>query len=186
MEKRIAICPIGPIRKEILEFVAERISRRCNIGCWIVTETENPRYAYDKGRCQYNAKTILEHLLAHCPKDALRFIGLTYVDLYIPVLKYVFGLSQIEGRCAVISLCRLCLEFYKKPPCDALLLSRLEKTVIHELGHSFGLTHCQDRRCVMYSSSRIENTDFKDAGFCPTCEELFHWRLHQWTHKKTP
>jgi len=29
----------------------------------------------------------------------------------------------------------------------------------------------------MYSSTRIDDTDAKMADFCPTCRELFRWRL---------
>nr|WP_243666411.1 matrixin family metalloprotease [Vulcanisaeta sp. JCM 16159] len=43
------------------------------------------------------------------------------------------------------------------------------KEVLHELGHSFGLDHCADPRCVMYFSNTIEDTDRKGPGYCQRC-----------------
>ena len=38
------------------------------------------------------------------------------------------------------------------PPREDLLRERLVKEAAHELGHTFGLRHCADWRCVMASS----------------------------------
>jgi archaemetzincin len=104
-------------------------------------------------------------------------MGVTTLDLYVPILKYVFGLAEVNGQCALISTYRLRPEFYEQPGNDTLLLERTEKTALHELGHTLGLTHCRDRLCVMYSSTHIENTDQKNADFCRTCRDLFVWYL---------
>jgi archaemetzincin len=138
---------------------------------------ENPRYAYDDTRCQYNSKLIIKHLLDQSLQDSFRLLGITSVDLYVPILKFVFGLAQIQGKCSLISLHRLCPKFYDQPSDPDLLLARAEKTALHELGHTLGMTHCRDRRCVMYSSVRIEDTDSKQPDFCLTCFELFQWYL---------
>ena len=138
-----------------------------------------PDDAFNETRCQYNSKEILKRLLQCCPPDTLRFLAVTKVDLYVPILKYVYGLAQIDGRCALVSLHRLCPRFYNQLPDPALLLERTEKTVLHELGHTFGLIHCRDRRCVMYSSTRIEDTDLKEIDFCSTCFELIRWRIEK-------
>lgn len=162
----------------ILEQLADHISTKCGLPCKVSSRMETPGYAYDKKRCQYNSKLILRHLI-QSPHDSLRFMGVTHVDLYVPILKYVFGLAQVEGQCAVISIHRLRPEFYDDPPNPDLLIARAVKTALHELGHSLGLTHCRDRHCVMYTSSRIADTDLKRSGFCPTCLELFNWLLER-------
>jgi archaemetzincin len=134
-------------------------------------------YAYNEDRGQYDSKLILKRLPNGCPPDAIRLMGITHVDIYVPILKYVFGVAEIEGRCSLMSLYRLRPEFYDQPRDLNLLLERADKTAIHELAHTLGLTHCRDRHCVMFSSTHIENTDFKRLDFCPTCRELFRWYL---------
>jgi archaemetzincin len=162
-----------------LEHLAECISARCGVACKISLRMESPEYAFNENRRQYNSKLILKQLLQQCPRDTLKLIGVTPVDLYVPILKFVFGLAQIEGQCSIISLYRLYPQFYGQPSNPDLFLLRLEKTAFHELGHTFGITHCRDRHCTMYSSTRIEDTDFKQPEFCPTCFELFRWHLER-------
>ena len=40
---------------------------------------------------------------------------------------------------------------------------------MHELGHTFGLIHCLQPRCVMNASTYVENIDQKPAEFCSSC-----------------
>lgn len=164
---------------DILDRIVECIENSCGVACQISEAMETPYYAYNEKRSQYHSKAILKRLLLDKRQDSIRLIGVTNVDLYVPILKYVYGLAQIDGRCAIISLRRLRPQFYNEPANPNLLMERVEKTVLHELGHSMGLTHCLDRRCVMYSSTRIADTDRKNSRFCPTCSDLFRWCLGQ-------
>jgi len=70
---------------------------------------------------------------------------------------------------AVISLARLRPEFYGSPPDAPLLLKRAVKEAIHELGHTHGLGHCRDPRCIMCFSNTLHDTDVKGPGFCAAC-----------------
>jgi archaemetzincin len=175
LPKRIILSPIGFVEGDVLGRIAASIQAQCGVASTMSPAMASPTYAYDRGRGQYNSKLILKHLIQCCPDEGLMFMGITHVDLFVPILKYVFGLAEINGRCAVISTHRLRPEYYGESPDSELLLARIVKTALHELGHCIGLTHCRDRRCVMYSSTHIEHTDFKNAAFCPTCLELFKW-----------
>ena len=160
---------------DILRHLSESITEHCNMPCSIGQETEIPEHTLNQTRKQYDSKLILKHLMMHGPPEPLRLIGVTGIDLFVPILKYVFGIAQIKGRCAVISLKRLSPRFYDLPPDDALFKTRVEKTALHELGHTFGLTHCRDLHCVMTSSTKISDTDGKHSAFCITCFELLKW-----------
>jgi len=177
LSRCVTICPIGHVDDEIIKRLTECITSRCGLVSKVSPGMENPKYAYNESRCQYNSKLILKRLIQDRPHATFRLIGITQVDLYIPILTFVFGLAQIEGPCGVISMHRLYPEFYDQPSDFNFLMNRIEKTALHELGHTMGLTHCRDRRCVMYSSTRIGDTDFKQPYFCPTCFELFNWYL---------
>jgi archaemetzincin len=110
-------------------------------------------------------------------RDA-RVLGVTVSDLYVPVLTFVFGEAQVDGNCATISTTRLREEFYGLPADEALLRERLLKESVHELGHTFGLRHCADWRCVMSSSYAVERVEVKSAQFCPACGKVVFRRQY--------
>ena len=179
MTKCITICPLGSVDDEILDQISACIEEKCGLICRSSPRMETPKYAYDNGRSQYNAKLILRRIIKQLPRDSFKFMGVTDVDIYVPILKYVFGVAQMEGPCSVISTYRLRPQFYDQSPNQLLFVERVQKTALHELGHCFGLTHCRNRYCVMYSSTRIEDTDSKKIEFCPSCRELFQWQLEK-------
>ena len=86
-------------------------------------------------------------------------------------LTFVFGEAQLDGNCAVVSTARLEEEFYGLPSREELFRERLVKEAVHELGHTFGLRHCADWRCVMTSSHAVERLDVKGAEFCSACRK---------------
>ncbi len=177
MSGNVIICPIGPVDNYILDRIVRCVESRCKVACKISPMIESPEYAFDERRSQYNSKLILKNLIKHCPEDTLKFMGVTKVDLFVPILKFVFGVAQMEGPCSVISTHRLLPQFYDEPPNPDLFIERVKKTALHELSHSLGLTHCRDRSCVMHSSTNINDTDYKKPLFCPTCFDLFTWYL---------
>ena len=176
--RSLAVCGLGAMDSTVIRHVAEHISTRSCMPYTIIPEMDIPAYAFDEKRGQYNSKVILKRLMQF-PHDCIRLLAVTQVDLFVPILKYVFGLAQVGGPCALISTYRLRPEFYGHDPDRDLFMARIGKTAMHELGHSLGLTHCRNRRCVMYSSTRINDTDLKRSDFCPTCFELFRWHLEK-------
>lgn len=129
----------------------------------------DPERCFDPARGQYNSTLLLAQLQGIPGGSARRVLGVTGVDLFIPVLSYVFGEAQLPGRAAVISLHRLSPELYGLPPDERLLADRTEKEAVHELGHTFGLVHCRQPGCVMGSSTYVEEIDLKPARFCDGC-----------------
>jgi archaemetzincin len=125
--------------------------------------------AFDVSRGQYNSRLLLGHLLKDTPGDSGRVLGVAGVDLYIPVLTYVFGEAQLGGRAAIVSLHRLDDELYGLPPNPDRLFERLVKEAVHELGHTYDLVHCHHTGCVMGSSTYVEEIDLKSAAFCDRC-----------------
>ncbi|WP_054853493.1 archaemetzincin family Zn-dependent metalloprotease [Vulcanisaeta distributa] len=78
-------------------------------------------------------------------------------------LNFVFGVAKIGGALALVFTKRL------RGGEQSLYHLRILKEVLHELGHSFGLDHCTDPKCVMYFSNTIEDTDRKGPGYCQRC-----------------
>ncbi len=128
----------------------------------------DPEMAYDASRGQYDSRLLMAQLLRHHPAPG-KVLAVTDADLFIPVLTFVFGEAQLNGRVALVSSHRLAPERYGLPADQALLQARLAKEAIHELGHTLGLLHCSDGGCVMASSPEVTGVDLKTARFCRSC-----------------
>jgi|APSaa5957512622_1039677.scaffolds.fasta_scaffold24287_2 archaemetzincin len=129
----------------------------------------NPQFALDPHRQQYWSTPILEHLEEMRPPDCDRILGVAEVDLCIPILTFVFGEALLERPPALISLHRLRPAFYGLPDDPEQTLDRATRESVHELGHTWGLVHCQEYACVMHVSRVADEIDLKGPGFCITC-----------------
>ena len=127
---------------------------------------------FDPNRVQYSADGILSQLLENAPVNPDKLVGIAGLDLYIPVLTFIFGQAYLNGQAAIVSGYRLKNEFYGLAPDEELFWHRLTKSVIHELGHTFGLKHCINFRCVMNSTTYVEEIDQKSENLCQTCSGL--------------
>jgi archaemetzincin len=129
-------------------------------------------YARDEARGQYSSTLVLRDSLPRRPAEAAKLLVLTERDIFIPMLSFVYGQAQLEGRAAVVSLARLRPEFHGLAPDEALLARRAATEAVHEVGHTLGLVHCLDRRCPMSLSIDLTDLDRKTAEPCPGCSAL--------------
>lgn len=131
----------------------------------------DPSPAFNPARRQYDALALLSLLQPSPAQEQHFYLGITDVDIFLPVFTYLFGLASLSGSAAVVSTYRLRPETNGNRPDPSLLRVRLAKEALHELGHLFGLKHCPVPWCVMSSSRSAEEVDLKDAAFCPACAE---------------
>ncbi len=127
--------------------------------------------AFDRSRNQTNSTALLAQVLDSAPPGPAKRIAVVSVDLFIPVLTFVFGEAQLSGTAAIVSTHRLDNRFYGLPVNPALMIQRLEKEIVHELGHTFGLYHCHQFECVMRSSTYVEEIDMKRVHPCSACSD---------------
>lgn len=153
--------------------LAMGLSRVFRAPCRVVDERLDYLSAFDPGRGQYYSTEILRRLQP-LAENGVRVLGVTELDLFVPVLTFVFGEAQLDGPCALVSFHRLREEFYGMPARADLLAERLLKEAVHELGHTFGLRHCFDWQCVMASSHAVEFLDVKEAEFCRRCAKAIY------------
>lgn len=168
---KVLIILIGDANPGELAFLPPRLSQVFNqAGFKMGGEAFRlPPYAYNKARRQYNSTLLLEYLAVSKPRGFSKCLGVTETDLYAGGLNFVFGEAVLNGEDAVISLHRLRPEFYGNPPDRRIFEARVLKEAVHELGHTFGLTHCDNLECVMHFSNSIIDTDVKKAQPCLNC-----------------
>lgn len=169
MKKAIYLMPVGAVEEGLLEAIAEAVERTFDRPCRVGEGLVEPTYAYDRRRKQYRVGEILLRLRRLDAPRAYRLLGLVDGDCYTPGLNFVFGQAMAGGRDAVVALPRLRQEFYGLPEDESLFQERAIKEAVHELGHTYGLGHCPNPRCVMYFSNSLADTDIKGAAFCERC-----------------
>ncbi len=121
--------------------------------------------SYNQQRRQYNAEILLDRVRL-APGHSV--LGMTNRDLYVDGLNFGFGLADSPRKAALISLHRL-----HAGTDDATFRLRMVKEALHDLGHTHGLGHCADTRCVMAFSNSLADTDHKGQEFCSRCAHKF-------------
>lgn len=165
----IVIVAVGRVDKETIESLKDDLSRIFNRQVFIGKEMPEPDYAFNRKRNQYLSTAILNALMDQKEYTIYeKVLGVVDHDLYVPELNFVFGTAT--GKVAVISITRLRQGFYGLPENRALFYKRTLTEAVHELGHTYGLDHCRNSRCVMFFSNSLIDTDRKGSEFCSECK----------------
>jgi len=169
---KVNIIPIEDVSKTVIKTISEHLKEAYPIveGVNLEPEVELPSEAYDADRDQYRAEIILQHFSSRFASKKGKILMITSEDLYSLGLNFIFGQAQKPGKFSLISLHRLRPKFWRDEKDLDLFLNRAVKETIHEIGHTLGLDHCEDRNCVMSFSNRIEHTDRKGVDLCEQCE----------------
>ncbi|HET7890579.1 MAG TPA: archaemetzincin [Candidatus Sulfotelmatobacter sp.] len=173
--KGLYLVAVGSLPANAMDWIESAVAEWFPLPIRRLPPLSVPAGAYDARRGQYQSVEMMKLLAQHAPRDASRILGVTDVDLAIPMLSFLFGQAQFDGPVALVSLCRLHQEFYGLPSQETLLRERTVKEVLHELGHTFGLVHCADPTCVMSLATHIELVDAKAERYCARCgTQLVH------------
>lgn len=163
------LVPVGVVPDKVWEWISKAAAEWFPLPIQRLPTVPIPEAAYDSKRNQYQSVEMMKMLSQYAPRNGSRILGITNVDLSIPMLSFLFGQAQLDGPVAIVSLCRLRQEFYGLPTQDDLLRERLTKEVLHEMGHTFGLVHCSEQSCAMSLSTHIGMVDGKTEQYCSRC-----------------
>lgn len=177
-EIKLLIVPIGQIDRKVLNDIGQGVKGELRLDYELAQALPISEEAYNSSRGQYLSTYFLRKLVREYSRPDLAVLGVIDKDLYVPELNFVFGEADLAHRAAVISLIRLREEFYGKKADEALFTRRALTEAIHELGHTFGLSHCNNPHCVMFFSNSLADTDRKGYKFCPRCEQLLNERWY--------
>jgi archaemetzincin len=169
---------IQPIEKDIdnniLNLLSDYISAEFNDNVTVApTLKVDIQNFIDKSRNQVKSTDLLKWILekSKSTQKEMKIISICDRDAYSGNLNFVFGeASSLGGQVATIYLPRLRPEFYGLESNEQIFNDRIVKEAIHELGHDFGLIHCNNKRCVMHFSNSLSDTDYKSRTFCENCK----------------
>ena len=130
---------------------------------FLLNEPEPSDSFYNRFRGQYKAEFIIDSF----KKRVGRFIFITPRDLYSRTTSFLFSMREPEDR-AIVSYFRMNPAFYGRMPDSEIMMTRLTKEVLHNIGLMTGLKYCSSP-CIMARSTCIEAIDEKATNFCNNC-----------------
>jgi predicted Zn-dependent protease len=150
IRKHVKIIGLGNIERNKLENAAEIVNEFYGYETTIMDNISiNPEICFDDGET-LNAEKALEQLNKLANNTSLLTIYITNNNLYTSSNVRLRGYTYINGKTIVL---RSNPEFIKE-------------TLIHEIGHTKGLNHCNDLTCIM----AINNDEADSGDFCPRCK----------------
>jgi archaemetzincin len=177
MNGAIALVSLGRVSPSIIENIRDAAETAFGEEITIIEERSKRE---EFGGVQRSAASDVIKRLYPFRIEFERVLGVTNTDLSHPGVNHVFGFADPESRVSVISLYRFCT----KGAAPGKIAGRAVKTAIHELGHTYGLSHCTEHRCVMFLSFNLTDTDYKKREFCSKCRDEIYSRLENRSRKR--
>ncbi len=173
-ERVVVLVPLGKVDQALLEVAKKAIEARVEAEVRIDPVRELPKEAWYAPRKRWRAEKLIAALDADPPKGAWKVVGLTEAEISTTkgdVYDWgIAGLGDIGGRTCVGSA----LLYRRFSKTRAVLERRFGDNVVHELGHTLGMPHCQTKGCVMADAKGrpMQSADASDGDYCDACRAL--------------
>jgi archaemetzincin len=175
--RTIAVVPLGDIPPIVPQVVAAHIEGFFDLPALVAPSLAVPIEAFDNRRRQFDAMKVLKALQPPAQVPCEKVVGVVTVDLFVPILTFVFGEAEQGGRHALISLHRLQKKADDADSPSSSTLERAAKVAIHEIGHLYNLVHCMDAHCIMHFSGDLPALDRLPLYFCRYCKMMLRSAL---------
>jgi archaemetzincin len=164
------LVPLDKVDEKTIDIAKGAIEKTFHARVEVSAKTAMPKSAYVASRNRWQARDLLDHLETLIKPGSLKIIGITDEDICHPNEKSptwgIMGLAGLGGSTCVISTWRL-----GKRKKDPRMAERLEKVVVHEVGHTFGVRHCPVIGCIMEDINGERSKVDREHAFCPVCQK---------------
>jgi archaemetzincin len=171
-QKVIVIQPLGSFKIEQSKKVFAKI-KAINPNVVLRSSISFPENSYYKPRNRYRADSIIKSLKNTIGNDTV-IVGLSNSDISTTKNDIkdwgVMGLGYRPGKACVVSDFRLSVKNKNQ---------QFYKLVLHELGHTAGLSHCAIKTCLMRDAEGGNPLD-EEKDFCNNCKSFLKskgWQL---------
>jgi len=161
---KIVVQPIKGLPKATTNYIVADL-KKVFANVQVNPPIELPKSTLNEAKTRHRAILILDYLKKFSNNGAI-VIGLTNKDISATKGKIndwgVMGLSYRSGITCVASIYRLK---------GKNRLEKFTKVAIHELGHTQGLPHCVNRKCLMRSAQGKDRFN-EVSTFCTDCKSF--------------
>jgi archaemetzincin len=167
--KEILLQPFSDLPIKKAEYIFKKI-QKIGLNTKLLTAINLPSLAYYKPRNRYRADSLIDWLRDRVIANQV-IVGITSKDISTTKLPNpdsgIMGLGFMNGPACIVSTFRLHSD------------EQLFKTILHELGHNFGLDHCPVKTCFMRDAEGKNPID-QEKEFCLNCKKVLvknGWKL---------
>lgn len=169
-DARVAVQPLGTFDAALMDQIANGLAAEFGVAVQKESSIDLPRTAYYARNRRYRAERLLDFLRGRARAPVNRILGVTEVDISTSAHGVydwgVLGLGDLPGPACVISMFRC-----RRNARDAAQVRfRMVTTCVHEVGHTLGLPHCSDTRCLMTDArGTVRTIDQSTGRLCNRC-----------------
>lgn len=147
--KYFSVRSLGDVSEERLNLACQHLSKYFECDCYIEEGVPiNDVMKIDNTEDYLNSQTTLDYLVSQFENSQIRTIFITDKFIWLNKTK-LRGYTYSNGDVILVAAKN---EF-------------LRETLIHEMGHTLNLPHCQDMTCIM----AVNNDEWDSGDFCRNC-----------------
>ncbi|HWV37980.1 MAG TPA: archaemetzincin [Vulgatibacter sp.] len=167
MNVTLRIVPMGTVERGLLEAAALGATTAYELETSVEPGLAEPKYAFNPGRNQYNASSIVRKLgQNHRPTASDLVLAIGEIDLFDPDVDFVYGDGDGLLRAAVMGLDRI------RVADDERLTKRVMALAVWAVGLALGLRDCEDARCSMAAPRIPDELERRNGVLCAQCRAL--------------